>query len=147
MARRTSERERVLSLIALDATAVMKRLSERNEQMVLLFSRERDRNALLSPLRSWLMTARFPEIALLLPEQQVAVQEFYERLDALAWYFRYTNDMPGTVAESFALHLRALDASYHRLRHGLGPQRYPVVEAPRSSSRPPPRRRRGAAGG
>lgn len=41
------ERERVRHLLALDAAAVMRRLNDRRDEMVTIFSRQRDREALV----------------------------------------------------------------------------------------------------
>lgn len=139
MARRPSEVDRIVSLIALDADALVKRLAERKDEMVAMFSRHREREPLLSPLRSWVPSASFQEIVLLSPALQAAVSGFYEELDALRWYFRYTNDMPGTAQQVFAHHLRKLEAAHARLVEALGPARVPGARSVKPRT---PRRKR-----
>jgi len=148
MARRTSERERIRNLIALDAEGLMGRLADRKDEMIAMFSRHREREPLLSPLRSWVPSASFQEIVLLAPEQQGAVARFYEELDGLRWYFRYTNDMPGTAQQVFDHRLRKLAAAYRELRESIGEAHAvppPAAEAPPpapADPKPPRRRRR-----
>jgi hypothetical protein len=138
MARRVSERERIRNLIALDAYGVMKRLAERKDEMIAMFSRHREREPLLTPLRSWVPSASFSELALLPPEQQAAVARFYEELDSLRWYFRYTSDMPGTALLIFAHHRKRLWEAYEGLKGALGPPRpLPKSEAPAPEAPPP----------
>jgi hypothetical protein len=152
MARRDTEKERIRNLIALDADGVMRRLEERKDEMIAMFSLHRDREPLLSPLRSWVPSASFQELAQLSTEQQTAVSAFYEVLDALRWYFRYTNDMPGTAQRVFAHHRRTLERSHQLLQAALGPAvavardpdegLEPVPPAPRPRPRVKRRRRR-----
>ena len=143
---RTTERERIRNLIALDAQGVMARLEQRKDEMIAMFSRHRDREPLLSPLRSWVPSASFQEIVLLGPEQQAAVAAFYETLDSLSWYFRYTSDMPGTAQLTFAAHRKRLREAYQILQDALGPAREPkpsaAPEAPPPIALPPRRRQR-----
>jgi hypothetical protein len=151
MARRVSERERIRNLIALDAHGLMKRLAERKDEMIAMFSRHREREPLLTPLRSWVPSAIFQEIVLLPPEQQAAVARFYEELDSLRWYFRYTSDMPGTAQQIFGHHRKRLAEAYDGLKDTLGPPRpLPKSETVAPEAPPPavekkrPRRRRRA---
>jgi hypothetical protein len=130
MPRKLSERERIRNLIALDADALMVRLDERKDEMIAMFSRHRDREPLLSPLRSWVPSASFQEIVLLAPAQQGAVAHFYEELDALRWYFRYTADMPGTALQIFAHHRKRLVLAYEGLKDAIGPAQPVPPSAP-----------------
>jgi len=125
MSRRVSERERIRNLIALDARGLMQRLAERKDEMIAMFSRHREREPLLTPLRSWVPSASFQEIVVLSPEQQAAVARFYEELDALRWYFRYTSDMPGTAQQIFGHHRKRLGEAYAGLDEALGPAKPP----------------------
>jgi hypothetical protein len=91
--------QRIRSLIALDASNVMARLTRRREEMVSLFSRLRDRGPLLAALECWFSTVTFAELSALEPEEQGAVSQFYELLSELRWYARYTEDMPLQVQQ------------------------------------------------
>lgn len=136
MAQRNSEKERIRNLIALDADGVVKRLDERKDEMIAMFSLHRDREPLLSPLHSWVPSATFQELSLLSTRQQTAVTAFYEVLDGLRWYFRYTNDMPGTAQQVFAHHRKKLVAAHARLCEALGPAA--SLPAPTESEVVPP---------
>lgn len=138
MPKRPSEKERIRNLIALDAAGLMLRLEERKDQMIAMFSRHREREPLLTPLRSWVPSASFQELVLLSPEQQAAVTAFYEALDGLRWYFRYTNDMPGTAQQIFAHHRKTLAEAYEGLGRALGPAVALAPVDPPAPEAPPP---------
>ena len=118
----------VRALLLLDASNVMRRLAERHEQMLAHFSRLRDRDALLLPLSSWGETARFADLVCLSVREQAAVSRFYERLGELRWYFRYTDDMPGTAQAVLRVHLKTLGEAHASLVKEL--------EAPARRARP-----------
>ena len=119
-ARRSDPASRIRHLIALDATNVMRRLGARREQMVSLFSRLRDREPMLSAVRSWFETIAFDALASLHPEEQRAVNDFHHVLGELRWYLRYTEDMPSTVRTIVTQHARALETEYAKLISVLG---------------------------
>lgn len=128
----TPHAKRVRHLIALDAQNAMTRLAARHEEMVQLFSRHRDRSALLRPLKSWFTDIAFADLVVLGTREQRAVNAFYECLEGLRWYLEFTEDMPGQVQLKLGQHLRGLRKSYEALTHTIGlPEAdgAPVVEA------------------
>jgi hypothetical protein len=139
------ERERVRHLLALDAAAVMRRLNDRRDEMVTIFSRQRDREALVSPMRSTLSTMRFSEIVRLTLREQKAVFEFHEALDDLHWYLRYTVDMPGTLEMRLQFHLKLLNERHGRLVDVLGPVTEQDLDADMPVIAPPKRRKKATA--
>jgi hypothetical protein len=90
----------------------MRRVARRHDQMVELFGQKRDRTALLDPLQSWFPTVTFRELVLFAPAEQQAISRFYEAVDALRWYLRHTNDMPGTLRSMLDAHRRDLEDAY-----------------------------------
>jgi hypothetical protein len=112
---------RIRNVIALDAAQVMKRLSERQDEMVRLFSRLRDREPMLLTLRSWFATVTFGEMAALEPVEQMAVSRFYALLAELQWYLQYTEDMPSTVQQILSLRVKQLHLGHAELTRVLGP--------------------------
>ncbi|MEN9798390.1 MAG: hypothetical protein RL653_2086 [Pseudomonadota bacterium] len=137
-ARRTPRRPpsddaaRVRHLLALDAANVMVRLRARNDEMVSLFSRLRDRGPLLDTVRCWFTSIAFGELCLLSPAEQLAANGFYELLGEVRWYLQYTEDMPGTVQQRLATFLRRLEERHLVLVAALGPpdaSGAPVVNA------------------
>lgn len=137
---------RVRHLIALDAANVLRRLGERQAEMVRLFSRLRERGPLLEPLHSWFDTVAFAELSALSPHEQRAVNAFYAQLGELRWYLRYTEEMPGQVQLALAQRARALAEGHHALTAAIGPPDgvgAPVVEARVVGRGTSGRRRRG----
>lgn len=136
MARRKKLEEmpaRVRNLIALDAALIMRRLGARREEMFALFSRLRSREPMLSTIATRFTSATFHDLVHLPEREQAVVHAFYERLDELRWYFTYTEDMPGTVQQTFGVLSRRLEEAYRLLVVALGPPVAPegtvVVEA------------------
>lgn len=115
------EAARVRHLIALDAQAVLTRLQSRQEAMVGLFSRLRDRGPLLSTLQSHFSSIGFSQLACLKPHEQLAVARHYELLFELTWYAQYTEDMPGTVQQRLQAYVAKLEQSHRALVAVLGP--------------------------
>lgn len=160
MARRKTTDEiaaRVRNLIALDAANIIRRLEVRRDEMIVLFSRLRSREPMLSTLASRFATATFHDMLSLPVQEQVAVNQFYERLDELRWYFTYTEDMPSTAQQTFNTLHRGLEEAHRELVSAIGPPARPgertVVAAKvvsRGSASPevalarpsPPRKRR-----
>lgn len=130
--RRTSRQERIRNLIILDVQTLLHRLKAQLPSMIDLFSRHRDREALLAPLRSTVPTAPFDYLAELEPKEQAALVAFLEELEALRWYCRYTDDMPNTAQlrlERFVDQLDGVATSLVRTirRHSMpmGPETEP----------------------
>jgi hypothetical protein len=111
---------RVRHLIALDAANVMRRLTQRNDEMVALFSRLRDRSPMVQAVDSWFVSAGFPELVLLEPGEQAVVNAFYEELAELRWYFQYTEDMPTTVLSTATARVKRLLEAHARLEGIIG---------------------------
>ena len=123
---------RVRNLIALDAANIMRRLEERRGEMFALFSRLRSREPMLTTLATRYASATFHDLVHLPVREQSVVDHFYECVDALRWYFTYTEDMPSTAQQTFTtLHRRIEEA--HRLLiatlgHPVSPDGVTVVE-------------------
>lgn len=112
---------RVRHLLAIDAHNVMTRLAARQDAMVGLFSRHRDREPMLTVLDTWFDTITFTELATLEPDEQKSVNRFYELLSEVRWYLAYTEDMPGLVQTKLTAFLRRLDTSFRELVAVIGP--------------------------
>lgn len=90
----------------------MARLRLRQEEMIQLFSRLRDRAPLLTTLQTHFLSIRFGELVVLPPAEQIALHRFHDLLAELRWYFQYTTDMPLTVQTTVKLRLKAIEESY-----------------------------------
>ncbi len=110
----------VRNLVAVDAENVMRRLHERRDEMIAIFSRRREREVLLGTVRSYFEQADAAYLVHLKPEEQSATSAFYEALERLRYYFRYTEDMPGTVERVVEKHLAELTEHYERLVRVIG---------------------------
>ena len=124
MARRKKADEttlRVRNLLAMDATSIMRRLETRRGEMFSLFSRLRSREPLLSSLASRYTSATFHDLLNLPVQEQAVVDHFYECLESMRWYFTYTEDMPGTVQQTFTTLHRRLEEAHRKLIATLGP--------------------------
>lgn len=113
-------RVRICHLIALDATNVVRRLQERSEEMVTLFSQLRSRQPLLDTLDSRFSSVRFEDLVQLEPPLQAAVNAFYESLEGLRWYAQYTEDMPLMVRRTITQHQRRIELALVGLLEALG---------------------------
>ncbi|PTL76729.1 hypothetical protein [Vitiosangium sp. GDMCC 1.1324] len=123
MARRKQVDEttaRVRNLIALDAANIMRRLEARRSEMFVLFSRLRSREPMLSTLATRYSTATFHDLVNLPAREQSVVDQFYECLDTLRWYFTYTEDMPSTAQQTFTTLHRRLEEAHRQLVATLG---------------------------
>jgi len=128
--------------VRLDAGDVMRRLRARQEEMIALFSRLRERAPLLETIRCHFSSIRFGELVLLPPEEQVAVHRFYDRLAELRWYFQYTTDMPGTVQVTLRLRLKELEEAHGLLDALLAEALEPPPVQAEVKKRALPRRKR-----
>lgn len=134
-ARRKSKPSRATQIrhqLALDAANVLTRIVGRQHEMVVLFSRLRDRSPMLEAIRSSFLTINFSDLAELAPFEQTAVNAFYELLDDLRWYLQYTEDMPTQVLLKVATFVGKLQTSHRELVVVIGPASAdgsPVVEA------------------
>ncbi len=119
--RRVDPALRIRHLLAVDASNVMTRLAARQDTMVGLFSRLRDREPMLTVVDTWHDTITFSELATLEPVEQKSVNRFYELLGELRWYLGYTEDMPVQVQAKLTHFVRRLEASYGELVAVIGP--------------------------
>jgi hypothetical protein len=123
---------RVRHVLAMDAANVMRRLHARQDELVRLFSRLRDRAPLMDAVHTWFSTITLAELTLLEPPEQQAVNAFYELLGELRWYLEYTEEMPTHVREQLARFVRRLDERHRALTAAIGPvdaAGFPVVDA------------------
>lgn len=141
------EAERVRHLVRLDARLLVERFTGRRDDMVTIFSRQRDRSALIEPVHSLLPTLRFGDLVVLEPKEQEAVLRFATVVEELRWYLRYTDHMPGALSDALDDYRRALTVAHDQLVLSLAE---PVLlREPHDASVEPPARqtKKKAAGG
>lgn len=123
---------KVRHLIALDAASIMKRIEQKQDEAVGLFSRLRTREGMIELCRSSFTSVTFSELARLNPPEQLATFGFHELLDAMRWYVTYTEDMPSTVKTTVSQYVRKLEELHRDLTARIGPPGtggHPVIEA------------------
>lgn len=105
---------RLRQLVATEIDRIVEDLALRRELLFEAWSRHRDRAPFIDTMFSRWTTIAMTDLALIDSEALTACEAFYRELDDFRMYFRYTQDMPGTMAERYDLALRTLDA-YGRL--------------------------------
>ncbi len=123
---------RVRHLLVLDATTLLARVEKREDEMVRLFSRLRDRSPLMTATHTTWPSIGFDSLAALTPAQQRAATLFYERVGELRWYLQYTEDMPLQLRQTLELSVKRLGEALRTLVAALGPldaDGAPVVDA------------------
>lgn len=133
------EAERVRHLVRLDARLLVERFTGRRDDMVVIFSRQRDRDALIEPVHSLLPTLRFGDLVVLEPREQEAVLRFAAVVEELRWYLRYTDHMPGALTDALEDYRRALVLAHDQLVLSLAEPA--LVREPHDASVEPPTRK------
>jgi len=120
---------RLRRLLALEVSRIVEDLEARRELLLEVWSRHRDRGPFVDTLHSRWRTLSMPDLAVLDTEMVVQVEAFYRELDDVSLYFRFTQDMPTTLAEAYDEALLRLKAYGALAIEALGgvPKR-PMVE-------------------
>lgn len=100
--------ERLQRLLALEIHRIMEDLALREEWLVDTWNRHRDRGPFLDTLFSRYRTLSMTDLALLDPGALMACEAFYRELETLRLYFRFTQDMPATLADRYRDSLRRI---------------------------------------
>lgn len=90
---------RLRHLLALEIQRMVEHLAQREAFIVQVWSRYRSREPLLDTIFSRWSTVGSDDLVGLDPDALVAVQAFYDEVDALRMYARFTEDMPTTLQE------------------------------------------------
>ena len=101
---------RLRRLLALEVSRIVEDLEARRELLLDVWSRHRDRGPFVDTLHSRWKTLSMPDLATLDTEMVVHVEAFYRELEDLSLYFRFTQDMPTTLEDSFDEGLLRLQA-------------------------------------
>jgi len=102
--------ERLRRLLALEVARIVEDLEAREEFLVDVWSRHRDRGPFIDTLHTRWRSLSLPDLATLDGDVLVALESFYRELDDLTMYFRFTQDMPTTLADTYRDGLRRLAA-------------------------------------
>jgi hypothetical protein len=123
--------DRLRQLIAMEIGRVVEDLEVRRGFLVEVWSRHRDRGPLLDTVFTRWKTLALADLALIDAEAMIACEAFYRELDELRLYFQFTQDMPTTLDEQYALALARVQAYGNLALRMLGgaPPR-PIVDIP-----------------
>jgi hypothetical protein len=106
----TSERGARLSrVLAFEVSRILRQLRERRELLLQLWSRYRAREPMVEALFSRWRTLEMTDLIELDASVIEAVEPFYEAVDRLRTYFRFTEDMPVTLEEQLQASLAELE--------------------------------------
>ena len=123
--------ERLRKLLALEVARVLEDLELRRDLLLELWGRTRDRSIFLDTVHSRWKTLGFPELTLLETETVAALDTFFRELEELRFYFRFTEDMPVHLADTYELGIVRLEAVGRYAIDALGgvPE-LPMIEFP-----------------
>jgi hypothetical protein len=117
-------------VLVLESKALMVRLAARQDEMVALFSRLRNREALLAPFHSLMDSMDFSHLVLLSPDEQQHVTGFRELVNEMKWYLMFTEDMPTQVQLKLTSFIKRLEVAFSALSWSLGHAKTVEVKAP-----------------
>jgi len=105
---------RLRQLVATEIDRIIEDLTLRRELLLEAWGRHRERGPFLDTMFSRWTTIGMTDLALIDGEALSSCEAFYRELDDFRMYCRFTQDMPGTMAERYDLAVRTIDA-YGRL--------------------------------
>jgi hypothetical protein len=129
--------DRLRRLLAMEVDRIVSDLELRQELLLEIWSRHRDRGPFVDTIFSRWKTLSMTDLALLDRDAAVACEAFYRELDELRLYFQFTQDMPSTLSDRYAEALRRVAAYGAAALDVLGgaPER-PVVRWAEPEPRP-----------
>ncbi len=107
--------QRVLVLLKLDSKNLYKRLSERREEYVEIYSVKRTRNHFPEIFHSRYPEASIKELLHCSLDTIQALDQFYTEVEEMYWYVMHTEDMPVTVEDNAARYLKRIENFYQTL--------------------------------
>lgn len=128
--------DRLRLLLALEIDRVVHALSTRQRFLLRIWSRDRLRQPFLATLFTRWEATLPGDLALLTPEQLVALQAFHEEVDDLRLYFGYTEDMPSTMHDLYVKRVARMAKLGASAVHTLGglpegrPLRWSIADMP-----------------
>jgi len=123
--------ERVLMLLALEIARVVDDLVAREQFLLDIWGRHRDRGPFMDTIHTRFRDLGFRELSLLEPDTLLKIQEFYRELEDFRLYLMFTEAMPTSLGDAYRWQLRRLEAYGAQAIDALGgePER-PVLDFP-----------------
>lgn len=107
--------QRYLTLIKIDATNLVNRLKERQQEYLEDFSLKRDRSIFKQVFNYRYHEATMGDLAHLPIEIIELSNDFYTHVDELYWYLMHTQDMPNTIEEELTRKVSLLSRKHASL--------------------------------
>lgn len=93
--------KRLKHLLAMEIARIVDDLELREEFLLRMWSKHRDRRPFLDSVFNRWKTVGFPDLVDLEPEQVAACDAFFRKVDEFRLYVAYTQDMPITMTERY----------------------------------------------
>lgn len=123
--------DKLRRLLALEIHRIVEDLELRRSVLLELWGRTRDRGMFLDTVFSRWATLGFPDLLALEPQEVVLVDTFYRELHELRFYFRFTEDMPVTLSDTYDVGLIRLKGYGELVVEAFGgPPDRPMIEFP-----------------
>ncbi len=100
--KRDEEKERIILLLKIDANNLFRRIKDRKNEYLEIFSLRRTRSHFPMIFRNRFETTTVNDLAHCGPELILLLNEFYTLAEEMNWYLYETQDLPNTV-ENFIL--------------------------------------------
>lgn len=119
--------DRIAYLLAHEIATIVDDLEARRVFLIDIWGRHRDRGPFLDTIFSRFRTLDFNDLALLEKDTVAKVHAFYKELDEFKLYLQFTEEMPTSLADSYAWQLTRLSAFGEVAVDALGGPPEPVI--------------------
>jgi hypothetical protein len=108
--------QRYLQLFKLDSQRLFERITERQNEYLMVFDNRRTRTHFADIFKNRMDTASMGELSHCSTDTIQALDQFYTLVDSMYWYLKVTEDMPGTVEENITRDIIRLKKLYDTLK-------------------------------
>jgi hypothetical protein len=109
-------KKRVILLVKLDSENVFRKLNDRLDESMRVFSQKRTREHFSELFLTRYFDVSLEDLTFFSEEVIVALNTFYQTLDEMRWYLMVTEDMPSTVNDKARYYFRELSKHYDTLK-------------------------------
>ncbi len=110
-----SRHESILTLIKLDVHGLFKRIKNRKDSYMDVFSVRRTREHFPEIFFNKYRDISINLLSKISPEIIISIDEFYIKADEIKWYLMTTQDMPATVEENVDRMITLLERAFYNL--------------------------------
>jgi len=109
-------KKRVILLLKLDSENIFRKLHERLDESMRVFSQKRTRDHFSELFSTRYFNVSLEDLTFCSEEVIVALNAFYQTVDEMRWYLMVTEDMPSTVNDKARYYFRDLTKHYDTLK-------------------------------